>query len=98
MLDAAGRIGACDLLLLTLDTLRYDVAVACLRAGRTPCLAGVLPPGGWEERHSPGRFTYSAHHAFFADARTARQTRAPVRVALPGQRDDRPAHLCPRRA
>jgi hypothetical protein len=25
-----------------------------------------LLPGGWEERHSPGNFTYAAHHAFFA--------------------------------
>src|SRR4029453_7157680 len=22
--------------------------------------------GAWEERHSPGNFTYAAHHAFFA--------------------------------
>lgn len=25
-----------------------------------------MPKGGWEERHSPGNFTYAAHHAFFA--------------------------------
>src|SRR5208283_5400793 len=66
MIDAARLIGSCDLLLLTLDTLRYDVAVESLREGRTPNLAAVLPAGGWEERHSPGSFTYSAHHAFFA--------------------------------
>ncbi len=66
MIDAARLIGHCDMLLLTLDTLRYDVAAACLRAGRTPNLAAVLPPSGWEERHSPGSFTYAAHQAFFA--------------------------------
>jgi hypothetical protein len=59
-------IGSHDLLLVTLDTLRYDVAVACLAAGRTPGLAAVLPDGGWERRHTPASFTYAAHHAFFA--------------------------------
>jgi len=39
--------------------------VAEWAAGRTPNLARLLP-GGWEERHSPGSFTYAAHQAFFA--------------------------------
>ena len=34
-------------------------------AGRTPHLTRLLPRG-WEERHSPGSFTYAAHQAFFA--------------------------------
>jgi hypothetical protein len=51
---------------MTLDTLRYDVAVDALDAGRTPNLARLLPGGRWQERHSPGSFTYAAHHAFFA--------------------------------
>ncbi|MCO8272260.1 STM4013/SEN3800 family hydrolase [Actinoplanes sp. TRM 88003] len=59
-------IGGHDLLLVTLDTLRYDVAVAELAAGRTPTLARVLPGGQWERRHTPASFTYAAHHAFFA--------------------------------
>lgn len=59
-------IGTHDLLFITLDTLRYDVAVQALTQGRTPNLAAVLPGGRWEERHSPGSFTYSAHQAFFA--------------------------------
>jgi hypothetical protein len=66
MMDAARLIGRCDVLLLTLDTLRYDVATASLRDGRTPALAAVLPASGWEERHSPGSFTHAAHQAFFA--------------------------------
>jgi hypothetical protein len=65
MIDLNRLIGTRDLLLVTLDTLRYDVARECLARGRTPHLAAVLP-GGWEERHSPGNFTYAAHHAFFA--------------------------------
>lgn len=65
-MDANLLVGTHDVLLLTLDALRYDVACACLRDGRTPNLAAVLPPGGWEERHSPGSFTYAAHQAFFA--------------------------------
>ena len=59
-------IGKCDLLLMTLDTLRYDVAVAALKEKQTPFLAAQLPEGGWELRHSPGSFTYAAHQAFFA--------------------------------
>ncbi|MCC6540441.1 MAG: STM4013/SEN3800 family hydrolase [Bryobacterales bacterium] len=52
--------------MITLDTLRYDAAVAALAAGETPCLAALLPGGMWEERHTPGSFTYAAHQAFFA--------------------------------
>ena len=54
-----------DLLILVIDTLRFDVAVAEGNAGRTPNLSKLLP-GGWQERHSPGSFTYAAHQAFFA--------------------------------
>ena len=59
-------IGSHDLLFVTLDTLRHDVAVDCLAGGRTPYLAKVLPGGVWERRHTPASFTYAAHHAFFA--------------------------------
>jgi predicted AlkP superfamily pyrophosphatase or phosphodiesterase len=54
-----------DVLLLVLDTLRFDVAKREWDAVRTPNLLRLLP-NGWEERHSPGSFTYAAHHAFFA--------------------------------
>ncbi len=66
MLNTNQIIGSHDLLLVTLDTLRYDVAVDCLASGRTPNLASLLPGGRWEQRHTPGNFTYSAHQAFFA--------------------------------
>jgi hypothetical protein len=66
MLDANCYVGTHDILFVTLDTLRHDVARDELAAGRTPTLASVLPGGRWEERHSPGNFTYSAHAAFFA--------------------------------
>jgi hypothetical protein len=59
-------VGTHDLLFITLDTLRFDVADAELRAGHTPHLARLLGPQGWERRHTPGSFTYAAHHAFFA--------------------------------
>lgn len=65
-LDARALVGTHDVLLLTLDTLRYDVAAQELAAGRTPNLARVLPGRRWEKRHTPGSFTYAAHHAFFA--------------------------------
>jgi hypothetical protein len=66
MLAAKRLIGSHDVLLVTLDTLRYDVAQRLHEEGRTPRLSGVLPPGGWERRHSPGNFTFAAHAAFFA--------------------------------
>lgn len=59
-------VGREDLLMITFDTLRYDVARDWWRRGKTPFLAGRLPASGWEERHSPGNFTYAAHAAFFA--------------------------------
>ncbi|MER7168146.1 STM4013/SEN3800 family hydrolase [Micromonospora sp. NPDC000207] len=59
-------IGSHDLALVTLDTLRYDVAAELASTGRTPRLTRALPGGRWERRHSPASFTYAAHHAFFA--------------------------------
>lgn len=69
MIDAAACVGSHDLLLITLDTLRYDVAARALAAGRTPFFADLLgrtTAGTWERRHSPATFTYAAHQAFFA--------------------------------
>ncbi|MDQ1287360.1 MAG: hypothetical protein QG622_925 [Actinomycetota bacterium] len=60
----ADAVGPCDILFVTLDTLRYDVAVSLAASGRTPAV--VRAAGAWERRHSPGSFTYAAHHAFFA--------------------------------
>ncbi len=53
-----------DVLFLVLDTLRFDVARAELAAGHTPTLGALVPQ--WEERHTPGSFTFAAHQAFFA--------------------------------
>lgn len=66
MIDAKQLLGTHDVLMITLDTLRYDVAVESLEKGATPNLADLLPGGTWEKRHSPGNFTYAAHQAFFA--------------------------------
>ncbi len=63
-MDTNALVGTHDIALIVLDTLRYDVAVEELAAGRTPNLAALI--GAWEERHSPGTFTYAAHAAFFA--------------------------------
>ena len=65
-LEPASAVGVHDLLFVTLDTLRFDVAAAELATGRTPTLERVLPGGRWEERHTPGSFTFAAHAAFFA--------------------------------
>ena len=65
-LDARRLVGSHDILFMTIDTLRYDVAAEALTRGETPALAAILPDGAWEKRHSPGSFTYAAHQAFFA--------------------------------
>lgn len=59
-------IGTTDLVFITLDTLRFDAAQQAWSDGRLRTLGPLLGSGGWEKRHSPGSFTYAAHHAFFA--------------------------------
>lgn len=66
MLSARAIVPSHDVLLVTLDTLRYDAAVDALARGATPELAARIPGAAWEKRHSPGSFTYASHHAFFA--------------------------------
>lgn len=59
-------VGRSHILMITFDTLRYDIAHQELQKGNTPNIATVLPESGWQESHSPGSFTYAAHTAFFA--------------------------------
>jgi hypothetical protein len=54
-----------DVLMVTFDSLRFDVADNAWRDGRTPLLRSLIKRG-WEPRHTPGNFTYAAHAAFFA--------------------------------
>ncbi len=61
--DMGQVVGAQDILLICLDTLRYDAAVMEEEAGGTPVLNGY---GAWEKRQAPGNFTYPSHHAMFA--------------------------------
>jgi hypothetical protein len=65
MLDMHQVVGRANVLFVTLDCLRHDVAAAALAAGQTPHLAAQLPPAGWEARETPGTFTLPAHQAFF---------------------------------
>ncbi|HXU04637.1 MAG TPA: STM4013/SEN3800 family hydrolase [Polyangia bacterium] len=64
--DTNAIVGSHEILFIVLDTLRMDVAQRCWAEGRLPTLAQHLPPEGWEERHTPGNFTFAAHQAFFA--------------------------------
>ena len=66
MINAHEVVGTHNVLFVTLDTLRYDVAVRAIVEDKIPQIQSVLPGGEWEQRHSPGSFTYAAHHAFFA--------------------------------
>ena len=59
-------VGSHDILLVTLDTLGFDVAQQEYENGRLPHLSPYLGASGWERRHSPGSFTFAAHQAFFA--------------------------------
>jgi len=54
-----------DILMITFDSLRFDVAETAWRENRSPFLRSLIPDG-WESRHSPGNFTYAAHAALFA--------------------------------
>lgn len=91
--DYAALIGAADLVWVTLDTLRYDVARDALAAGRTPNLARLLPDG-WQQRHAPGSFTYASHQAMFAGflptpARPGQHPR-PFALSFPGSETTAP--------
>ncbi|MEM6533290.1 MAG: STM4013/SEN3800 family hydrolase [Myxococcota bacterium] len=66
MRNAKELLGTHDFVMITLDTLRFDVAQGCYERRELPSLASHLPRSGWERRHSPANFTYAAHHAFFA--------------------------------
>ncbi|MEP3890661.1 MAG: STM4013/SEN3800 family hydrolase [Hellea sp.] len=65
MLNVKSILGQRDILFITFDTLRFDVAAGAMRNNQTPFLQSLLPKGEWEKRHSPASFTYAAHHAFF---------------------------------
>ena len=56
-------VGTMDILMVCLDTLRYDVAVQEEAAGTTPVLNRY---GAWVKCQAPGNFTYPSHHAMFA--------------------------------
>ena len=58
--DMHAIVGSHDIVLVTLDTLRFDVAQGCFERGELPVLARHLPVAGWERRHTPGSFTYAA--------------------------------------
>lgn len=64
--DMHAIVGSHDIVFITLDTLRYDVAQRLFEAGELPSLGRFLPSTGWDRRHSPATFTYAAHQAFFA--------------------------------
>lgn len=58
-------IKSMDVLFISLDSLRYDVAVDAFDKGQLPNMKACFPEG-WQKCHSPGSFTYAAHQAFFA--------------------------------
>lgn len=78
-----------DVLMITLDALRFDVAQQAWQSDRTPFLKSLIP-GGWEPRHTPGSFTYAAHAAFFAGFWPTPETPAshtrPFALRFPGSR------------
>ena len=66
MINMNEVVGNTDILFITLDTLRYDVAQQEFLTGHLPNLSRYLPASGWQCRHTPATFTYAAHHAFFS--------------------------------
>ncbi len=59
-------VGHADICFLTFDTLRYDAAQQAWLEGKLQTLQPYLGAHGWEQRHTPGSFTYAAHQAFFS--------------------------------
>ena len=92
--DMNAVVGTHDLLFVTLDTLRYDVAAELAAAGRTPNLARVLPGGALGAAAHPGelhlRRAPRVLRRLPAHAGHARAAPAAVRGPVPRQRD-RPA-------
>jgi len=64
MINAREIPGNQNVVFITLDTLRYDIAQKAMDENKTPNLKALFDQ--WEIRQSPGSFTYAAHHAFFA--------------------------------
>jgi hypothetical protein len=62
-LDMNSVVGNANVLFVTFDCLRLDVAQLCLGHERTPHLSALV--GDWEPRETPGTFTLPAHLAFF---------------------------------
>jgi len=65
-LNVKSLIPETDIIFITLDSLRYDVAQQCFLNGKLSNFSQWLPKTGWEERYSPASFTFPAHHAFFS--------------------------------
>ncbi len=62
-LDMAQVVGQRDILMICLDTLRWDVAFAEQENGGTPVLNRYGP---WVKSFAPGNFTLPSHQAMFA--------------------------------
>ncbi|MGX8796205.1 STM4013/SEN3800 family hydrolase [Fusibacter sp. JL298sf-3] len=58
-------VGTHDILMVCLDTLRYDVATEEEANGGTPVLNQY---GKWQKCHAPGNYTYPSHAAMFIGA------------------------------
>lgn len=61
--DMTQVVGNFDILMICLDTLRYDAAVREEAAETTPVLNQYGP---WQKCQAPGNFTWPSHHAMFA--------------------------------
>ena len=65
-IDARACLGSHDVLFVTIDSLRFDVAANAMAQGQTPNLHAIAPGGVWQKRHTSSSFTYGAHTAFFS--------------------------------
>lgn len=62
-IDMNQIVGSHDILMICLDTLRYDAAAEEEALGHTPVLS---KPGPWRKCQAAGNFTYPSHHTMFA--------------------------------
>lgn len=64
-IDIQNMVKSANIVFITIDSLRYDVANKLFANGATPNFQKYFPEG-WTKSHTSGSFTYAAHHAFFA--------------------------------
>jgi hypothetical protein len=81
-------VGEVNVLFLTFDSLRFDVASNAMDSRKTPALEQLLDDRKWQRRDAPGTFTLPSHvslfHGFFPTLPGTMRTWRPLSLAFQG--------------